>query len=89
MKIITHVSRLLTANGLVNKKAPFSTLPQNRRPLTHRQKICKGDYVHDHYANTIFGTGPSTASCGQMVKHNKNYFCLFIPLLELAYRSDR
>jgi len=32
--------------------------PQNRIPLTDRQKFLTGDYVHDFYSSAKFGGNP-------------------------------
>ena len=54
----SHVSRVLTANGLVYGNPPFSS-PQNRHPLTDCQKIVTGDYVHNFYSCAKFGGNTS------------------------------
>ena len=52
------VSRVLTANGLVNGNPPFST-PTKSTSLNRSQKIVTDDYVHDVYSCAKFGENPT------------------------------
>jgi len=52
----------------LSQREPFilDPPPQNRGSLTDRQKIVKGDYVHDFYSYAKFGGNPSMGGSRQI-----------------------